>query len=346
MVVIYHAFGPHYGYYLPWSGWFRDFKAPPSQPFLWFYPITFGWAGVALFFVLSGFCIHLSFLRSKNFGSPRFFWRRFWRIYPAYVIALLAFCTLNRLNIFSRSGVEQFVSHALLLHNFRESTFFGIVPAFWSIATEVQLYLLFPLLLVLRSRFGIIGCIIVTFSLGLFWRAVAVYRWGLADHVITPALSSPMMTWFDWTLGAFVAERFHHGGRAFSHNRIWLSLLIPIFVASTLYKPLTTFSFSLAATIAAIVLDAALYIPWRKHSWVTGLAFIGLISYSLYLWHQPLLYLVIPHVRHFTDSSIIAWSVLIYLMIAGSWISFRLIELAGMDIGDSLWQRLHKPPQK
>src|SRR4029450_9729792 len=43
MVVAFHAFGPTWGYYVPWSGWVRDFSAAPSQAILWMYPITFGW---------------------------------------------------------------------------------------------------------------------------------------------------------------------------------------------------------------------------------------------------------------------------------------------------------------
>src|SRR6476469_3517467 len=89
MVIAYHSFGSAWGWYVPWNGWLRDFSHAPSQPLLWFYPITFGWAGVALFFVISGFCIHYSFLRSGQFEAGQFFWRRLWRIYPAYIVALL-----------------------------------------------------------------------------------------------------------------------------------------------------------------------------------------------------------------------------------------------------------------
>src|SRR5258708_24994291 len=80
MVMIYHGFGRVYGFYLPWNGYWRDFRRPPDALLIPGYPLSLGWAGVALFFVLSGFCIHLSFLRASRFTNRQFFWRRFWRI--------------------------------------------------------------------------------------------------------------------------------------------------------------------------------------------------------------------------------------------------------------------------
>ncbi len=341
MVVVYHAFGPTYGFCLPWNGWTRDFAASPSPQLFWFYPVTFGWCGVALFFVLSGFCIHLSYLRSAPFVLSHFFWRRFWRIYPAYLLALLTFTVINRVNPASASGARQIVSHLLLVQNFSEETFFGINPSFWSIAVEVQLYLLFPILIYIRSRIGIGGCLLVTFALGMIWRVVAVSVWGIPDLHVAPAFSSPLMTWFDWTLGAYVAERFFKGERAITRGWIGFTILIPLFVVSTFYKPLTSFSFSLAAAISAIALDAALQVRWRPGLWVTGLSFIGTISYSVYLWHQPRLLDAAFRLKRLVGSPSAAWLGVAVLLIGGSWLSFRLFELPAIDAGKVLWRRLH-----
>lgn len=92
MVVIYHACGPVHGYYLPWIGNFRDFKSPPSNSFYWLYPVTFGWTGVALFFVISGFCIHLSFLRARHFEISNFFLAAILAYLPRVFGGLAGFC--------------------------------------------------------------------------------------------------------------------------------------------------------------------------------------------------------------------------------------------------------------
>jgi peptidoglycan/LPS O-acetylase OafA/YrhL len=342
MVVAFHSFGPIYGEFLPWSGWFRNIELPPSQQLLWFYPITFGWVGVPIFFVLSGFCIHLSFLHNRNFDITLFFWRRFWRIYPAYFISLLAFTILSGINLFSYTGSAQFFTHMLFLQNMSDSTFFGINPSFWSIAVEVQLYLLFPLLIFLRARFGIVRCLQISLAIGLLFRAIAVTLWGIPEHLITPALTSPLITWFDWILGAFVAEHFFDRRPAFNSKQVWLSWLIPLAIVTTIFKPLTIFSFSFAAVISAIILDAAIYIRWQKSLWINFLTLIATISYSIYLWHQPLLLPITRQLSNSIGSPIIAWLLFIPLIILGSWISHRYFEQVGIKIGTLTWNHVCK----
>jgi peptidoglycan/LPS O-acetylase OafA/YrhL len=78
-VVCFHCFGDGFGYeFLPWGGQVRSFEVAKNS--LWFLPISFGWAGVAIFFAVSGFCIHLSFAHSKTQSFRDFFIRRFFRI--------------------------------------------------------------------------------------------------------------------------------------------------------------------------------------------------------------------------------------------------------------------------
>jgi peptidoglycan/LPS O-acetylase OafA/YrhL len=343
MVVAYHAFGRAYGFFLPWSGHWRDFSNPPSALFTPFYPISFGWAGVALFFVLSGFCIHLSFLRAPGFTTASFFWRRFWRIYPAYLVALVAFSVLSKLDLTSIPGIKMFLSHALLIHNAHSTSLFGINPSFWSIATEVQLYLLYPILLLARQRFGLRSCLIGTFAVGLAWRTLSIAAWGLPDHVINAPFASPFMTWFDWALGAYVAECAFRQEPAFSRHWLWLAALLAAFIFSTLYRPLTIFSFTLAASASAFVLDLLLQaqprrsLPWR----LAG--YIGLISYSIYLWHQPLLDLLWRAAHPFLP----AWITM--LLVGGiialvSYCSYKLIELRGIGLGKVLWSSVRPRP--
>src|SRR4051812_12166801 len=156
-VFAFHCLHSSFGHdQLGWGRWFPEFLAA-KKSFLAVLPLTFGWAGVAIFFVVSGFCIHLSYLRHTADDWRAFFVRRFFRIYPPYFVALIGFALLfplSRLAFDTAFDWVQLASHALLVHNFDEDTFLGINGAFWTIAVEVQLYLLYPVLLGLVKRLG------------------------------------------------------------------------------------------------------------------------------------------------------------------------------------------------
>jgi peptidoglycan/LPS O-acetylase OafA/YrhL len=77
-VFLFHCLGAAYGgYQLGWNGLFRTFSG--ARPFLLLYPVTFGWLGVAIFIMISGFCSHLSFSRDGLNDLRSFYVRRFFR---------------------------------------------------------------------------------------------------------------------------------------------------------------------------------------------------------------------------------------------------------------------------
>ena len=118
-----------YAHYWSAAAWSPDF-------------LRFAFTGVDLFFVLSGFVFAPYF-----FGKPlqaRPFWiRRFFRIYPAYVLALLLYMGLR----WSEGGALLYVwEHFTFMYlQSREMTFY-YNPVFWSLPSEVAFYLVLPLL--------------------------------------------------------------------------------------------------------------------------------------------------------------------------------------------------------
>lgn len=105
-----------------------------------------GMYGVDLFFVVSGFAMMLTWnsTGAKNLS----FWKaRFWRLYPAYAVAMVVWIVLVRSGVAPKSsGVLDVVAHSAFAHTLFPSTFYSISGVFWSLAIEVHFYLLFPLI--------------------------------------------------------------------------------------------------------------------------------------------------------------------------------------------------------
>jgi len=143
-------------------------SAVPGNLFRW--PVkslqflsSFGYIGVFLFFVISGFCIHLQWAKSRANGQPHSiqfgsFWRRrLRRLYPPYLIAFALFLLMAAFSTginFTHFFAYDVVMHLLMLHNLDPNTCYSINGVFWTLAIEEQLYLAYFLLLFLRTRWG------------------------------------------------------------------------------------------------------------------------------------------------------------------------------------------------
>jgi len=292
-------------------------------------------AGVPIFFVVSGFCIHMSYeQQGRNWGS--FFVRRFFRIYPPYVFAVLLFALIYPLTRFDLiRGWRQLAWHLLLVHNLKSGASEGINPSFWTIGVEVQLYLLYPVLLALVPRLG--------------WRRIlsglALLELGLrAAGIVSPGLfaacwfsGSPFFFWFSWSLGAALADAHLHG-RPLPLIKFSPALWSVLAVGSYYVQPLEPLVFPSFAVLTTIIFGRILtgavpriHIPQfcRDHLRLTGIC-----SYSIYLLHQPLM-AAIPEVLHYGFSGTIN-PLLVYLACVLSW-------LAILPLG-WLWYRLGEVP--
>ncbi len=120
--------------------------------------IAWGWNGVGLFFVLSGFLIGGQILeeaRSGEFSLKKFYFKRLLRIFPAYyfslvVLGLLFFTGLSDGNIADTDSVSVFFKDFFLHLVYLQNYFVSVLQRdlYWSLAVEEQFYILAPLLLV------------------------------------------------------------------------------------------------------------------------------------------------------------------------------------------------------
>lgn len=268
---------------------------PDWSPFRLFIPYRFGYLGVQLFFVLSGYCIHKSFLgQQERFENgegirwrtflPDFLTRRFFRIYPAYFAALLLFIlVMPRVDGFPNEWIylspSNIWAHVLLVHNLFQGPYYSINASFWSLGVEMQLYFLYPLLLQLRHRVGYraaFGCAAL----------VSVANWAVEGRAPFFVANGPFHYWYIWAAGAWLAESHHRGVPLFPSRGRWLAGLFLAWLLVCSRPSLSWIDNLLIALFFTCLIESYLH---RKtlNAAEKGLARLGLVSYSFYLLHQP-----------------------------------------------------------
>ncbi len=175
---------------------------------------SFGYIGVFLFFVISGFCIHLQWAKARANGQPQSiqfvsFWRRrFRRLYPPYLIAFALFMLMAALTTginFTHFFVYDVVMHLLMLHNLDPNTCYSINGVFWTLAIEEQLYLAYFLLLFLRSRWGWGPTLLICAAARVGWFIFSHAAWVTIGTGV-PVPEAAASHWFTWALGAIAVE--------------------------------------------------------------------------------------------------------------------------------------------
>jgi peptidoglycan/LPS O-acetylase OafA/YrhL len=176
----------------------------------------YGFLGVNVFFVVSGFCIHYPNAKNetKSINLGAFFRRRFYRIYPLYFAVALALFVLYGpiLSQWESKGVDiiNILGHLFFWHYWgpQNASGMGISGVMWTLALEVQFYALYAILYPALRRIGMLRAAVFFLILEAVYRALAVT--GAIDpdsyhDVLSPARFS-IMRFGEWLLGACVAE--------------------------------------------------------------------------------------------------------------------------------------------
>ena len=281
--------------------------------------------GVPLFFVISGFCIHLSSARkAASKGAARFefvsFWRRrLWRLYPTYFVVLCASMGLVVMFFLTGSGEEivrsypeprarwiawDFAAHATMLHGLHP--FFdqaGGNPPFWTLAREEYLYLLYPVILLLRSRvrWSILAILMaaLTIVIELIAQRTADAGWRMILVTSAPAL------WIQWYLGSVAADAYCGTVRL---PRVFAMVwLVPFWIALAYIAPFATIWIGLAYfTLVNACVARESSGGWADSGGlglVGWLGALGLYSYSLYLVNDPVHNVLLAASRRLGDAT-------------------------------------------
>jgi len=264
-----------------------------------------GFAGVDVFFVISGFLISgilFEALRAGHFSFIDFYRRRVRRIFPALILVLAASLGLGWMLLLP-DEYRLLGKHALAGAGFlsnialwREAGYFApaaeVTPLLhlWSLGVEEQYYLVWPLLLAFfagRPRalpWMIVGLAAVSFALNVW----------LTPRAPSAAFYLPLTRFWELMAGSALAYHVHYGspGRRMADAKAAAGLAL-VAAGIALLSAGRAFPgwWALAPVVGSSLLIAAGPAAWINRRLLSNpvMVYIGLISYPLYLWHWPLL---------------------------------------------------------
>ncbi|ADP12955.1 exopolysaccharide production [Erwinia sp. Ejp617] len=148
-----------------------------------------GWVGVGLFFIISGYCMAMSFEGrppDSRLAYVEYLTRRFLRIAPAYYISI-AFWVVVIVTTgmaYKPTGLKDILTHMTFTNNLFEDTMWSISGVYWSIAVEFQAYAILPLLYLYKKKNWnlLIALAIVTLSLNYYSRSPVVH-WSVLSYL-------------------------------------------------------------------------------------------------------------------------------------------------------------------
>lgn len=268
---------------------------------------AFGWTGVDLFFVLSGYLISAQLFDKQSISLKEFFLKRFFRIIPAYlVVVALYFCIPVFRERETLPPLWKFLTFTQNLGlNLRTN---GTFSHAWSLCIEEQFYLLLPLILFFRlgNKWLLIGLFIAGFILRyVSWQQFVVPHLDTDDSWVHwyRAIYYPTYTRLDGLLvGVTIAAVFRFlpavRERITRHgNAIFMMGIVLLAAAWFLCRDQETFSatifgFPLVALAYGTIVTAAISpscFLYKVNSRISSR--IAILSYSIYLSHKGVIHL-------------------------------------------------------
>jgi len=344
----------HYGALHP--GIRLDLTVPLVGRILQF-PLGFGYAGVDIFFVLSGFLLTIPFARAALYRQPRpelghYFKRRFLRVFPAYYTQLIIILIVGSWFLtWTPLTPLALAAHLLMFFNIGWNPVQPMVGVWWTLPVEMGFYLLLPLLapFLRPGRWVPVLVLGVLISMGYrLWAAAhfgesgtgAVFlaasqlpgylsefllgasaaliaeRAGMNDRIRPPAWVLDLMFIFGLLIPAVWLWRVVLGAGADYWMGHWAMIVAPV---------------CLGLTLSASIL--ALYWGSRIGTFLLAnraVYFLGLISYSLYLWH----FVVMQQLQLLFSDSYASLS---------HWVTFPLNAMAAIGVASISYYFVERP---
>ena len=287
----------------------------------WHRVVSYGYLGVAVFFVISGYCIGKSWLRSPDMFA--FLKQRFRRIYPAYAasVAFIILCALVRKHFGGINDVARIptapasVLAVFAIYTAPASTVPTMNWVYWSLTYEVFFYLVLGMVLCVPTAFRPRRALLAAHGVLC---ALALSGWHFSG---TPLFF--VDNWNLFALGIGICMVSIHAREAYG----FLAISAATLIAKAALGRLGLYDWVAMASVVLLLLPHRLLAPGPRHP----LVYAGRISYSLYLLHVPVaLYvfmrLVRPWIGDSPSRSALMQVAAAALVIACAAFSYRFVE--------------------
>jgi len=258
---------------------------------------------IFLFFVMSGFLLFWPFAQAAwGDRSPvsvrNYALNRAWRVMPAYYVCLAVVLVVQ----YHGGSIRDWVAFSTFTENFSSKTFGQIDTPMWSIATEMQFYVALPLIawgLARVSRGSLrTGAIVLAALAVASFIARQLIRYGLPYSNSLHYLDYTVLEFFCyfalgmglamWRLSIRQRRPKWLDGRL-GHSTTWIVGGVLLWMFACYH-----YSWELPGALASVLIVGAVVLPLRHGRAIAPfrwrpLALLGVISYSIYLWHWPIL---------------------------------------------------------
>lgn len=352
-VMFYHA----WTLLIPLTGIHAPIKLLNSQIGFNIAPLFKGWAGVQVFFVLTGFLLFLPFAEKlitpeTKISLPHYFKRRCLRIFPAYYLQMAILAILAWWGIYENPPIINWLAHIFMLHNWDIEWNGAINGVWWTLPVELNFYLALPLLFLVVRKIGIIYFTIAAIAVSIAYKMMIFPSISLKETAYKVWLFGQLNARIDlFAYGMLAAYIYKKQQQALSNQLvangfmimgmvgIWSTLIYTSNVGGGKIWHGNDFLYfidsSLGFFIFLLVLGICFNQTFTRQLFCNKIAlYFGNISYSIYLWHVPLLVLIFlnpaikPHVTGVANYSSMAIALLTYICatLAIATASFYLVE--------------------